>query len=52
MKKKGLQFDELRREAEKLLELLREPEPGYATWNEFLAERLRALKALIIAAGL
>lgn len=50
--KKGVNLDELQKEAERLVKLLQEREPGLATWNGAVLDQLRALKALIHAAGL
>lgn len=45
-RKKGVNLDELQQEAEKLLALLNDRQPGLMTWNEFLHERLHSLHAL------
>lgn len=44
--KKGVNLDELQQEAEKLLSLLNDRQPGLMTWNEFLHERIKKLHAL------
>lgn len=47
-----MNLDELQAEVEKLLALLKDRQPGLFTWNEFLANRLRTIKAIIEKAGL
>lgn len=41
------QLDEIQQEAEKLLALLKDRQPGLSTWNEFMQERLQSLHGLI-----
>lgn len=48
----GVDLDKLQREAEKLLKLLQDRQPGLATWNKFLSDQLKELKRLIGQAGL
>jgi hypothetical protein len=43
---RGASLDELQTEAEKLLSLLKDRQPGLATWNMFLYERLQNLYKL------
>jgi uncharacterized membrane-anchored protein len=45
-KKEGVNLDDLQGEAERLLALLKDRQPGHATWHSFLEERLRKLHAL------
>jgi len=40
-------LDELEREADLLLRLLKDRHPGLMTWNDFLGTRLRNLRKLI-----
>lgn len=42
----GNSLDELQVEAEKLLSLLRDRQPGLVTWNKFLLQRLETLHNL------
>ncbi len=44
--KKGINFDDLQQETEKLLSLLKDRQPGPMTWNEFVHERLQNLHKL------
>ena len=44
--KKGIDLDELQRETERLLSLLRDRQPGLMSWNEFMHEQLTKLHAL------
>lgn len=44
--KKGVNLDDLQQEAEKLLFLLKDRQPGLMTWNERLHERLQNLHKL------
>ncbi|MEK7520050.1 MAG: hypothetical protein AAB581_02300 [Patescibacteria group bacterium] len=43
---KGIDLDELQMEAVKLLDLLKNRQPGFSTWNGFLRERLQNLHKL------
>ena len=43
---KGINLDELQQEAEKLVSLLKDRQPGLMTWNEFIQERLQNLHRL------
>lgn len=43
---KGIDLDELQGEAEKLVSLLKDRQPGLMTWNDFMRERLEALHSL------
>lgn len=45
-KEKGIDLDELQSEAEKLVSLLKDRQPGLMTWNNFLRERLEAIHQL------
>lgn len=45
--KKGVNLDELQAEAEKLVVLLKEREPGLMSWNMCVRERLEGLHKLI-----
>jgi hypothetical protein len=47
-----MNLDELQAEVEKLLALLKDRQQGLMTWNEFLVERLKNIKALMEKAGL
>lgn len=47
---KGINLDELTQEAEKLLGLLNDRQPGLITWNVLLYERLQSLYKLIAPA--
>jgi len=44
--KKGINLDDLQQEAEKLLALLEDRQPGLMTWNEFMQKRLQNLHKL------
>lgn len=44
--KKGINFDDLQQETEKLRALLKDRQPGLLTWNEFMQERLQNLHRL------
>lgn len=45
-KKRKINFDKLQEDAEKLVSLLKDRQPGLFTWNAFLHERLRNLRRL------
>jgi len=45
-KEKGINLDKLQGEAEKLLSLLKDRQPGLMAWNEFMKERLEAIHKL------
>lgn len=47
-----MNLDELQIELEKTLALLKDRQPGMMTWNMFLADRLKAIKKMIEAAGI
>lgn len=47
-----MRFDELQREAERLLSLLRDRQQGTMSWNLFLQERLQTITNLIAQAGI
>lgn len=47
---KGVNLDELKQEAEKLLALLKDPQPGLMAWNGFMQERLQNLQKLTLQA--
>ncbi len=44
--REGIDLEELQGEAEKLLDLLRNRQPEFMTWNDFMKERLEALHRL------
>ncbi len=44
--KKSIDLDELQQEAEKLLALLRDRQPGLMSWHGFLDERLRNIHTI------
>lgn len=46
-----MDLDKLQNEVEKLLALLKDRQPGFMTWNMFLAERLSAIKKMAEDAG-
>jgi hypothetical protein len=46
-----MNLEDLQNEVEKLLSLLRDRQIGLFTWNQFLRERLSAIKKMIEAAG-
>lgn len=43
----GEKLDEMQAETEKLLALLKDRHVGLMTWNQFLNERLRNMRAII-----
>jgi hypothetical protein len=47
-----MNLDDLQNEVEKLLALLRDRQPGLFAWNDFMRERLSAIKAMIDSAGI
>jgi len=47
-----MNLDELQKETEKLLSLLKDRQTGMYTWNEFLSERLSNIKKMIDAVGI
>lgn len=47
-----MNLDELQKETEKLLLLLKDRQTGLMSWNMFLEERLKEIKKLIESAGL
>jgi hypothetical protein len=44
--RRGISLDDLQQETEKLLDLLKDRQPGIMTWNEFMHERLANLHRL------
>lgn len=44
---KGVNLDELQQEVERILNLLKDRQPGLFTWNGFMHERLQSLYVLI-----
>lgn len=47
-----MNLDELQKETEKLLLLLKDRQTGLMSWNMLLTERLKEIKKLIESAGL
>ncbi len=44
--KKGVDLNELQGEVERMLELLKNRQPGLATWNSWMKERMEGLHRL------
>lgn len=42
---KQINLDQLERETEKLLALLKDRQPGLSTWNEFLFKQIEKIRA-------
>lgn len=47
-----MNLDELQKEVEKLLSLLKDRQQGMMTWNLFLSDRLTSIKGMIEKAGI
>lgn len=45
--RQSINLDDLQEQAEKLVALLRDRQPGLISWHMFLAERLKNLRAMI-----
>lgn len=43
----GINLDELQKEAEKLLSLLKDRQPGIAAWHGFLNERTKSIHSML-----
>ena len=46
-KEEGINLDELQCEAEKLVSLLKDRNPGLMTWNDSLSKQLKSLRDLL-----